>query len=158
MNESPLWTKQYLQAFLSFNSEFEVLLAKSYRMEHLKVTFPKSPWRSGGSFWMGRRNLRTDSILEPKLPFHYRFGRLVFRFLGELCPSARLLKSSNAIRRRQNCELCFAQIEGEKIDCIAFALNDPNCFVSSHRSFIVGVNVNPPARVSLTIRRACQSR
>jgi hypothetical protein len=153
MNESPLWAKQYLQAFLSFNSEFEVLLAKSSRMEHLKATFPKSPCGGGGgSFWMGQRNLRTDSLFEPKLPFHLRFGPLVFRFLGELCPSG------NAIRRRQNRELCFVKIEGEKIDYIAFALNDPNCFVSSHRSFMVRANVNPPARVSLTIRRACQSR
>ena len=69
MNELRFWTEQYLlQAFLSFNAEFEVLIANSYlgvyHLENLKSTFPNSPWwadtrpevpRGGGSFWMRRR-------------------------------------------------------------------------------------------------------
>jgi hypothetical protein len=63
MDEFRFWTEQYLlQAFLSFNSEFEVLMANAYLahnyMEELKATFANSPWRGGGSFWM-RRKLRT---------------------------------------------------------------------------------------------------
>ena len=54
------WTEQYLlQAFLTFNSEFEVLMANGYLghryMEDLKATFANSPWWSGGSFWMRRK-------------------------------------------------------------------------------------------------------
>ncbi len=61
MDEFRFWAEQYLlQAFLSFNSEFEVLLSNSYLayryMEDLKATFPKSPWWGGGSFWMHRRS------------------------------------------------------------------------------------------------------
>jgi hypothetical protein len=61
MDEFRFWAEQYLlQAFLSFNSEFEVLLSNSYLgyryMEDLKATFPKSPWWGGGSFWMRRRS------------------------------------------------------------------------------------------------------
>jgi hypothetical protein len=60
MDEFRFWTEQYLlQAFLSFNSEFEVLMGNSYlghyHMEDLKATFPVSPWWGGGSFWMRRR-------------------------------------------------------------------------------------------------------
>lgn len=60
MDEFRFWTEQYLlQAFLSFNSEFEVLMANAYLrhryMEDFKATFPKSPWWGGGSFWMRRR-------------------------------------------------------------------------------------------------------
>jgi hypothetical protein len=60
MDEFRFWTEQYLlQAFLTFNSEFEVLMGNSYlahhHMEDLKATFPKSPWWGGGSFWMRRR-------------------------------------------------------------------------------------------------------
>lgn len=63
MDEFRFWTEQYLlQAFLTFNSEFEILLANSYLayryMEHLKATFPKSPLQGGGSFWMDRRPLK----------------------------------------------------------------------------------------------------
>lgn len=65
MDEFRFWTEQYLlQAFLIFNSQFEVLMANSYLahryMEDLKATFPKSPWWGGGSFWMRRRNPRPD--------------------------------------------------------------------------------------------------
>jgi hypothetical protein len=60
MEEFRFWTEQYLlQAFLSFNSEFEVLMANSYvahrYMKDLKATFMNSPWWSGGSFWMRRK-------------------------------------------------------------------------------------------------------
>jgi hypothetical protein len=55
------WTEQYLlQAFLAFNSEYEVFLANSFLgMKHqdvLKSTFPTSPWWGGGSFWIRRRS------------------------------------------------------------------------------------------------------
>jgi hypothetical protein len=55
------WGEQYLlQAFLAFNTAFEVLLANGYlglRYENvLREVFPRSPWwRGGGSFWMRRR-------------------------------------------------------------------------------------------------------
>jgi hypothetical protein len=69
MDEFRFWSEQYLlQAFLSFNAEFEVLMCNSYLglyyLEDLKSTFPNSPWwadtrigvpRGGGSFWMRRR-------------------------------------------------------------------------------------------------------
>jgi hypothetical protein len=65
MDERRFWTEQYLlQAFLSFNSEFEVLMANSYLahryMKDLKATFTNSPWGGGGSFWMRRRLGKTD--------------------------------------------------------------------------------------------------
>jgi Methyltransferase domain len=65
MEEFRFWTEQYLlQAFLTFNSEFEVLMANSYlghyHKEDLKTTFPDSPWWGGGSFWMRRRRPRAD--------------------------------------------------------------------------------------------------
>lgn len=53
------WNEQYmLQAFLQFNSAFEVVFANTY-MAHrhgqaMKATFPSSPWWGGGSFWMRR--------------------------------------------------------------------------------------------------------
>jgi hypothetical protein len=53
------WTEQYLlQAFLAFNSAFEVLFANTY-MAHrhgmlMAKVFPSSPWVGGGSFWMRR--------------------------------------------------------------------------------------------------------
>ena len=60
MDELRFWAEQYLlQAFLTFNSEFEVLMANAYLghgyMEDLKATFPNSPWWGGGSFWMRRK-------------------------------------------------------------------------------------------------------
>ncbi|HEY4258465.1 MAG TPA: class I SAM-dependent methyltransferase [Candidatus Udaeobacter sp.] len=65
MDELRFWTEQYLlQAFLSFNSEFEVLMANTYLahryMEELKATFTNSPWWGGGSFWMRRRLGKTN--------------------------------------------------------------------------------------------------
>ena len=66
MDELRFWGEQYLlQAFLTFNSEFEVLMANAYLghryMQDLKATFPNSPWWGGGSFWMRRRNVKADS-------------------------------------------------------------------------------------------------
>jgi len=68
MEERRFWTEQYLlQAFLTFNSEFEVLMANRYlsyyHKEDLKTTFPtlqSFPGRNaaswgGGSFWMRRK-------------------------------------------------------------------------------------------------------
>jgi Methyltransferase domain len=60
MDEFRFWTEQYLlQAFLSFNSEFEVLMANAYLAHHcmgeLKATFTNSSWWGGGSFWMRRK-------------------------------------------------------------------------------------------------------
>ena len=68
MDEFRFWTEQYLlQAFLSFNSEFEVLMANGYlvhrHLEDFKATFPNSPWWRPGSFWMRRRPARVDSSL-----------------------------------------------------------------------------------------------
>lgn len=60
LDEFRFWNEQYLlQAFLTFNSEFEVLLANSYlnhyHQEDLKAAFPNlSSWASG-SFWMRRK-------------------------------------------------------------------------------------------------------
>ncbi|MCL5407122.1 MAG: class I SAM-dependent methyltransferase [Patescibacteria group bacterium] len=58
------WTEQYLlQAFLIFNSEFEIMLAMNYlmtdRLKDFKVAFPiynpkKHPYISG-SFWLKRK-------------------------------------------------------------------------------------------------------
>ncbi len=60
MDELRFWCEQYvLQAFLAFNSTFEVLLCNSYLadryLEDFKNTFPASPWWGGGSFWMRRK-------------------------------------------------------------------------------------------------------
>jgi hypothetical protein len=60
MDEFRFWTEQYLlQAFLAFNSEFEVLLANyylsRYHEEHLRAAFPDLPRWIGGSFWMRRK-------------------------------------------------------------------------------------------------------
>jgi len=64
------WAEQYLlQAFLAFNSEFEVLMANNYvahrylddlkaafpSLEKLKAAFPNSVGWGGGSFWMRRK-------------------------------------------------------------------------------------------------------
>jgi len=60
LDEFRFWTEQYiLQAFLTFNSEFDVLLANSYlnhyHQQELKAAFPSlSSWASG-SFWMRRK-------------------------------------------------------------------------------------------------------
>ena len=70
MGKFRFWSEQYLlQAFLNFNSEFEVLMAKRYLahryLEDLKATFPhlenldalgpKQIRWIGGSFWMRRK-------------------------------------------------------------------------------------------------------
>jgi predicted O-methyltransferase YrrM len=60
MEELRFWTEQYLlQAFLTFNPEFEVLLANyslsRYHEEHLRATFPHLRRWIGGSFWMRRK-------------------------------------------------------------------------------------------------------
>jgi Methyltransferase domain len=60
LNEFRFWTEQYLlHAFLTFNSEFEVLLANyylsRYHKEHLRAAFPDLPRWIGGSFWMRRQ-------------------------------------------------------------------------------------------------------
>ena len=48
-----------LQAFLTFNSEFEVLLANSYlnhyHQQELQTAFPGLSSWAGGSFWMRRK-------------------------------------------------------------------------------------------------------
>jgi hypothetical protein len=59
VDELRFWTEQYLlQAFLMFNSEFEVVFANSYmarrHMDEFRKTFPTSPWWGGGSFWIRR--------------------------------------------------------------------------------------------------------
>ena len=60
LNEFRFWTEQYLlQAFLTFNSEFEVLMANSYLNHYhradFKAAFPGLPSWKGGSFWMRRK-------------------------------------------------------------------------------------------------------
>jgi hypothetical protein len=60
LDELRFWTEQYLlQAFLIFNSEFEVLIANSYldhyHQEHVKAAFPDLASLKGGSFWMRRK-------------------------------------------------------------------------------------------------------
>jgi hypothetical protein len=60
LDEFRFWTEQYiLQAFLTFNSEFEVLLANSYlnhyHQQELKAAFPGLSSWAGGSFWMRRK-------------------------------------------------------------------------------------------------------
>jgi len=62
LEQCRFWTEQYLlQAFLSFNSDFEIVFANSYmgrrHADMMKATFPNSPWWGGGSFWMRRRAL-----------------------------------------------------------------------------------------------------
>jgi hypothetical protein len=65
MDEFRFWSEQYLlQAFLTFNSEFEVLLANGYlghfHEEVLKAAFPSLPSWGGGSFWIRRRPAKAD--------------------------------------------------------------------------------------------------
>jgi hypothetical protein len=60
MDEFRFWTEQYLlQAFLTFNSQFEVLMANSYldhyHQKDMKAAFPDLPSSKGGSFWMRRK-------------------------------------------------------------------------------------------------------
>lgn len=60
LEEFRFWNEQYLlQAFLTFNSEFEVLLANSYlnhyHQDDLKAAFPNLLSWASGSFWMRRK-------------------------------------------------------------------------------------------------------
>ena len=60
LDEFRFWTEQYLlQAFLTFNSEFEVLLANyylsEYHQEQFRAVFPDLSRWIGGSFWMRRK-------------------------------------------------------------------------------------------------------
>ena len=62
LDEFRFWTEQYiLQAFLTFNSQFEVLLANSYLnhyyQQDLKTAFPGLSSWAGGSFWMRRKSI-----------------------------------------------------------------------------------------------------
>jgi Methyltransferase domain len=62
LDEFRFWTEQYiLQAFLTFNSQFEVLLANSYlnqyHQQDLKTAFPGLSSWAGGSFWMRRKSV-----------------------------------------------------------------------------------------------------
>ena len=77
LDELRFWTEHLLQAFLTFNSEFEVLLANyylsRYHKEHLRATFPDLRRWIGGSFWMRRKpvaelraSLREDDGAAPK--------------------------------------------------------------------------------------------
>ena len=73
LDEFRFWSEQYLlQAFLTFNSEFEVLMANSYMahkylegikaafpsLEKLEAILPNSVRWGGGSFWIRRKPLR----------------------------------------------------------------------------------------------------
>jgi predicted O-methyltransferase YrrM len=60
LDEFRFWTEQYLlQAFLMFNSEFEVLMANNYLSHYyqqdVKAAFPHLSNWGGGSLWMRRR-------------------------------------------------------------------------------------------------------
>jgi hypothetical protein len=72
VDEFRFWSEQYLlQAFLTFNSQFEVLMANRYlahrylddlkaafpSLANLKATCPNSVEWGGGSFWMRRKSL-----------------------------------------------------------------------------------------------------
>ncbi len=61
MEQFRFWSEQYLlQAFLLFNSDFEVLMANSYlnyyHQKELKAAFPSLSSWLGGSFWIRRRS------------------------------------------------------------------------------------------------------
>lgn len=64
-DEKLFWTEQYLlQAFLAFNSDFEVMLAASYLSRHHRKEFEaacplfaREHGRRPGSFWFRRRDV-----------------------------------------------------------------------------------------------------
>jgi predicted O-methyltransferase YrrM len=61
LDEVRFWNEQYLlQAFLTFNPEFELLLSNhylgTYHEDVLREVFPDSPWHGGCSFWMRRKS------------------------------------------------------------------------------------------------------
>jgi hypothetical protein len=71
LDEFRFWTEQYLlQAFLAFNSEFEVLLANSYlnhyHQEDLKAAFPGLSSWAGGSFWIRRKPVARLRASQPE--------------------------------------------------------------------------------------------
>jgi hypothetical protein len=71
LDELRFWTEQYLlQAFLTYNSQFEVLLANyylsHYHKEHLRSAFPDLPRWIGGSFWMRRKPIAASKPSETK--------------------------------------------------------------------------------------------
>ncbi len=73
LDEFRFWTEQYLlQAFLTFNSEFEVLLANyflsHYHEEALKSAFPDLDRWIGGSFWMRRKPRHVRDKTKPEQP------------------------------------------------------------------------------------------
>jgi hypothetical protein len=60
LDELRFWNEQYLlQAFLTFNSQFEVLMANSYLNHYhqadIKAAFRNLPSGAGGSLWMYRK-------------------------------------------------------------------------------------------------------
>lgn len=60
MERRQFFNEQYLlQAFLAFNTNFEILMANAFMgLRHwnlLRDTFPDAPWWGGGSLWMRRR-------------------------------------------------------------------------------------------------------
>jgi hypothetical protein len=60
MDRLNFWSEQYLlQAFLSFNNEFEILLCNSFLEERyndqMMETFPNSNWWGGSSIWFRRK-------------------------------------------------------------------------------------------------------
>ena len=62
LGEYRFWTEQYmLQAFLAFNSTFEILFCNSYMglkyPSEMKSTFPHSPWLQGGSIWIRKKKV-----------------------------------------------------------------------------------------------------
>lgn len=71
VKEHRFWTEQYLlQAFLTFNTEFEVMISAghlhAHYLEELKGTFPKcAPW-AGGSFWMRRKTPASGTGIAPR--------------------------------------------------------------------------------------------
>ncbi len=61
-DEFRFWSEQYLlQAFLTFNSTFEVLMANNYLGHYyedaVKTAFPSLTSWGGGSFWMRRKHI-----------------------------------------------------------------------------------------------------
>ena len=67
LDELRFWTEQYLlQAFLTFNSEFEVLIANNYlnyyHQQDLEAAFPHLESWGGGSFWMRRRQAKAEPL------------------------------------------------------------------------------------------------
>lgn len=84
LDHFPMWKKQHfengqylLQAFLSGNADFEVILNAGYLLKNhiseLQKTFPRCRQMEGGSFWMRRRRatgakrvfLRRKVVIDP---------------------------------------------------------------------------------------------